>query len=116
MGMCATACVASGAWLVWVVSFYGSPQVTSELMSWQVIDEHEVSVQFDVDLEPGVVATCRVQTYAADHVAVGDLVVEIPTDVGRPDGGLIDVRVRTIREATAVDLAGCTTEEKNRPR
>ena len=53
---------------------------------------------------------------AGDAEAVGDLVLQVPTDAGDADGGQITTEFRTISEATSVELVGCTTPSQNRPR
>ena len=100
------------SWLAWTTFVHSAPDVSSEIVSWEVIDDQLVSARVDVvirgdadDLE----ATCRVQAVAADHVVVGEATF-VPTD------GRNVVEVRTERRATAVDSVGCTTPDQSRPR
>lgn len=111
-----TLAVLAGGWLVWTAWFHGRPEVSSQLMSWEIVGPDEVRVQFDVALSGGEVATCRARALAADHNAVGDLAVQIPGDGGSADGGVVEFSFRTLREATSVELMGCTTPSQNRPR
>ncbi|MDT9594358.1 DUF4307 domain-containing protein [Nocardioides zeae] len=112
----AVVAVLAGGWLVWTAWFHGSPQATSQLVSWEVLDAEQVEVSFDVSLDEGVVAQCRVEALNRNKAAVGSAVVVVPTDAGDADGGRITTTFRTTSEATAVDLVGCTTPDQRRPR
>ncbi|WP_028472818.1 DUF4307 domain-containing protein [Nocardioides alkalitolerans] len=108
--------VVAGGWLLWTAWFHGSPEVSSQLQSWEVLDDQQVRVKFDVALSGDEVATCRVRALSVDHTAVGDLAVQIPGDAGTASGGVVEFTFRTLREATSVELMGCTTPSQNRPR
>jgi hypothetical protein len=97
-------------WLAWTMFFHASPEVSSELVGWEVVDEHAVTARIDVvvrgnDLQP----TCQVRAIAADHVVVGEATF-VPQD------GRNQVEVRTERLATSVENVGCTTASQARPR
>jgi hypothetical protein len=97
-------------WLGWAVYGESTPKVQSQLVTFQVRDEHAVTARVDVSLASGATgATCTVQALAADHSVVGELRF-------RPTDGPNQVTVRTERIATAVDLAGCVAKGQNRPR
>ncbi|PVG81685.1 DUF4307 domain-containing protein [Nocardioides gansuensis] len=98
-----------GAWLAWTAWFHSTPDVSSELVGYDVVSDHEATAVLEVDVADGVEATCRVRALAADHTVVGDLAFT-PTD------GRNEVVVRTERRATAVEKVGCTTPDQARPR
>lgn len=96
-------------WLAWVMWFHSTPDVTSELSTYTVVDTHTANVTVTVSLEDGVEANCKVRALADDHVVVGEQNFT-PTD------GRNEVSIRTERRATGVEVVGCTTPEQNRPR
>jgi Domain of unknown function (DUF4307) len=110
-GAVAAGLVAAGflGWLAWATWAQATPQVQSDLSSFEVVDDHAVDVRVSVSLDEGVEASCVVSALAADHSTVGQLTFA-PTD------GTQTVRVRTERPATAVELIGCTAPGQSRPR
>ena len=98
-------------WLGWTIWSQSTPEVTSDLVGWQVEDAHTVTATIDVDLaDEDVDASCTLRAYAEDHTVVGELVFT-------PDGSGRTVQtVRTEREATSVERVGCTAPGQNRPR
>jgi hypothetical protein len=98
-------------WLAWTTLFHATPQVASELVAFEVVDDHTATATLDVDLDldDGAEATCRVRASAEDHMPVGDLAFT-------PTAGRQEVEIRTERRATAVDLLGCTAPGQPRPR
>jgi hypothetical protein len=100
------------SWLAWTTVFHATPEVSSDLVSWQVVDDHAVTASIDVrvDGDPhDLQASCLVRATAADHTVVGEATF-VPHD------GRNDVRVRTERRATSVESVGCTTPDQRRPR
>ncbi len=100
------------AWLAWVAWFHATPEVTSELVTWQVVDDHTATARIQVRLDDGVDASrvrCVVQAQALDHTTVGEVTVT-------PRPGTNEVTVRTERPATSVSLQGCTAPGQARPR
>jgi len=97
------------SWLAWSTLFQATPDVTSELVGWEVVDDHAVTVRIDVALRDAADATCQVRAIAADHAVVGEASFE------PEDGGNV-VDVRTERRATSVESVGCTTPDQPRPR
>jgi hypothetical protein len=100
------------AWVAWAAWFHSRPVVTSDLLSFEVLSDHEATATVKVGMrgeadEDGV--RCKVQAVAADHSSVGDLSFV-------PQEGTNTVTVRTERRATAVTLEGCTGDGQNRPR
>ena len=103
-------------WLTWTALFHGNPDVTSELVSFTVDDEHQVTARLDVRLDDeDVVATCVLRAIAEDHTVVGELAFDVRAD--DLDGGtVLEREIRTERRATSVDPIGCTTPDQRRPR
>jgi hypothetical protein len=58
-------------------------------------------------------ANCLVRAFGEDHTVVGELNFEV---AGRSGASNHDVTVRTEREATSVELIGCTSDDQSRPR
>jgi Domain of unknown function (DUF4307) len=105
----ATVAAASLGWLAWTAWFHSSPAVESELASYDIVDDNRATAVLEVDLEEGVVASCRVRAFADDHTIVGELAFE-------PVDGRNEVTVRTERRATSVERIGCTAPGQSRPR
>ena len=109
VGVCVLVAAVFLGWLGWVAWFHGNPDATSELVTYEVVDEHTAKARLDVVLEEGVDATCTVRASAEDHTVVGERTF-------RPVDGANNVTVRTERRATSVEKVGCTTPDQSRPR
>ena len=112
----AVAAVAFLGWLAWSTWSYSTPEIRSELVSYEVTGEHEAVARVDVHLkDPTIVATCVLRALAMDHTVVGERTFEVP---GRGEQGseTLAVTLRTERRATSVELEGCTTPDQSRPR
>jgi Domain of unknown function (DUF4307) len=97
-------------WLGWTIWEQSTPDARSELVGYDVVDEHAATATVDVRLRAGdVVATCRLRAYAEDHSVVGEATFT-------PQDGRNEVDLRTERKATSVELLGCTTPEQRRAR
>jgi hypothetical protein len=100
-------------WLAWTTFFHASPEVSSELVGWDVVDDHVVTARIDVVIRGGGIGdirpTCLVRAIATDHVVVGEATY-VPQD------GRNEVELRTERRATSVENVGCTTPSQPRPR
>jgi len=102
------AAVALG-WLVWVAFVHSTPQASSELVAFEVVDDHTATAALVVRMEAGTDVTCVVQAASVDGAGVGRLSFKaVP--------GRNDVTLRTERRATTVDKIGCTTPDQSRPR
>lgn len=111
-GCIAVAAVFLG-WLAWTAFVHSTPEVESELVTFDIVDDHTATALVSIDRRDGEVeATCLVRAFADDHVVVGEATW---TPEGQPQGEH-DVRIRTEREATSVELVGCTTKDQARPR
>ena len=70
----------------------------------------------DVAVKPrssDVSASCLLRAFSADHSVVGELNFKVAGESGTT---LRKVTLRTEREATSVELIGCTTADQRRPR
>jgi hypothetical protein len=101
------------AWLSWSVYEHATPQVTSELETFSIEDDHTVTAVLVVHLDSSdVKASCTLRAYAEDHTTVGEL-----TFTPDPSKGRRQVEtIRTERRATSVDKVGCTAPGQDRPR
>ena len=105
--------LAFGGWLAWSTIENSTPDVQSELIGFDVVDEHSTTAEVDVDFgADDVRANCLVRALAEDHSTVGELSFEATPD----DGTRYEPTIRTERRATAVELVGCTTPDQHRPR
>src|SRR4051812_48186564 len=97
-------------WLAWAAFERSNPAVESQLIGFDVVDEHALIARVDVRLSSGATgATCTVQAIATDHSIVGELHFA-------PSSGTNEVTVRTERKATAAQVPGCTADGQDRPR
>jgi hypothetical protein len=101
-------------WLLWALWFQSNPDVTSSLRTYDVVDAHTAEAQVAVRTSgKDVRASCLVRAYGQDHSVVGELnftVHDVSGTIHR------DVTLRTEREATSVEMVGCTTKDQPRPR
>lgn len=95
-------------WLAWAGWFHSTPAISSEMGTFETVDAHTVRTVVSVDMDDVSGANCRVRALAEDHVTVGELNFT-PTD------GRNEVTIRTTREASSVELVGCTAEGQARP-
>jgi hypothetical protein len=101
-------------WLVWTAVEHSRPQVTSQLVRYDVAGEHAATAGFTVvRRDPGVRATCLLRAFAADHSIVGEL--NVPVSSG-PLTQRVDRTVRTERRADSVDLIGCSASGQREDR
>jgi len=100
-------------WLAWSVYEHSTPQVTSELETYSIEDEHTVTAVLVVSLDSAdVKASCTLRAYAEDHTTVGELTFTPDPSKGRRQLETI----RTERRATSVEKIGCTAPGQDRPR
>ena len=97
-------------WLGWTAWFHGTPDVRSELVSFEVTSDHEIAgARRRPAGDDGVEASCRLRAFAEDHTTVGELAFT-------PVDGANEVVIRTERRATTVEKLGCTAPGQPRPR
>ena len=110
IAVCVVVVAAFVGWLGWTIWDQSTPEVQSNLVGYDVVDEHAATAKVDVRLaDDDVRASCTLRAYAEDHTVVGELVFT-------PDEGRNTPTVRTERRATSVELLGCTAPGQNRPR
>jgi hypothetical protein len=103
------------SWLVWVMLAHGRPEAQSSLVSWESLGEHSARVQFTVvRRESDVEASCLLRALAADHAIVGE--IHVGVGPAEPTEATLQRTIRTEREATAVEMVGCVTEDQQRRR
>ena len=102
------------AWLLWAGLSQSNPLVQSELLSFNAPKEHSASARITVvRRDSTVVASCVLQATATDHSVVGEL--DFTVGPGAPTSVTLTKVMRTERQATAVDLLGCTAPGQKRP-
>ncbi len=102
------------AYLGWAVVFHSKPAVQSRLTAFDVTGEHSATASFNVSrASTDTQASCRLQAFAEDHSVVGEL--DVPVTSG-PKVQSLGVDLRTDREATSIELVGCTAPDQTRPR
>jgi hypothetical protein len=107
--------VAALAWLTWVMLDHGDPAVTSDLVSFDVVDQHTATATFTVVRRtPHVEASCLLRAQAPDHAVVGEQNLTIGP--GGAEVTTLTEPIRTEREATSVSVVGCLAEGQQRRR
>lgn len=102
-------------WLLWAMLFHGRPLAQSELVSFNVPDEHTAEATVTVVRRTrDVEASCLLRAQAADHSIVGEL--NFTVDSSAPATTTITKSVRTEREATSVELMGCVADGQSQRR
>ena len=100
----AATCLALLGWLVWAALSAASPEVRSTLISYDVVDERQVQVRFEVTGDKDAAFVCRVEAADSSGEVVGVTEVEIERGTERH-------RVRsalgTRSRAATVTVAGC---------
>jgi hypothetical protein len=105
--------VAFLGWLVWSVWSHSTPEVTSELETYSIDDDHSATAVLVVTLaDEDVEASCTLQALAEDHSIVGELAFTPDPARGRRQVQ----EIRTERRATSVQSLGCTAPGQNHPR
>jgi len=99
--------VALAGWLAWAIWEHSTPEVTSRLTTWEVVDDHTATATLDVKLSDRAEhPSCLLRASAEDHSSVGDASFT-------PVDGVNTVTIRTERLATSVESVGCTTDGQN---
>jgi Domain of unknown function (DUF4307) len=101
-------------WLVWAMWFQSNPDVQSSVRTFDVVDDHTVQAEIALRVkDEDVRANCLVRAVGLDRSVVGEVNFEVTGVSGSVNR---EVTLRTEREATAVDMVGCTTKDQSRPR
>ena len=100
-------------WLVWTVLVHAAPPVDSDLVTFDIVDEHTATAVVHVELaDDAVDPSCLLRAVAEDHSVVGELSV-VPE---QGEGDRVERTIRTERRATSVESVGCTAKGQSRPR
>jgi len=112
IAVAAVLAVVFAAWVAWTVYEHATPQVTSELETFSIDDDHSVTAVLLVSLDSAdVEASCTLRAYAEDHTTVGEVTFSPDPSAGRRQVQTI----RTDRRATSVESQGCTAPGQERP-
>ncbi len=112
VGASATLALIFLGWLGWTTWVHATPDVSSAIVGYQVVDEHTAMARVEVRLkDAGVQASCLLRAFAEDHTVVGELSFTPEYGVAQP----VELSVRTERRATSVSLVGCTAPGEPRP-
>lgn len=102
-------------WLIWTMLFHGRPLARSELVAFEVMDQHSAQATMTVVRRtPEVEASCLLRATASDHSVVGELNVAVGP--GEPATSTLTRTLRTEREATSVSLVGCVADGQQQRR
>ena len=102
-------------WLAWVMLDQGDPAVTSDIVSFDVVDQHTSTATFTVVRRTvDVEASCLLRAQAPDHSVVGEL--NLTVGPGGPERATLTEAIRTEREATSVSVVGCRAEGQTQRR
>jgi hypothetical protein len=101
----AAVAVAFLAWLLWAALHNARTSVTGAITSFSVVSAHEISVTITVQRPDGDLVVCTVEARASDHGLVAAEDVTVPA--GSSGSVQVSADIRTDREATSADVAGC---------
>lgn len=100
-------------WLLWAMLYQADPAVSSREIGHQVIDDHNATIEVQIQYGDGpVAAECDLRAISHDKAVVGELTFE-PDPA---DGPTYDIAIKTHRRATTVEWIGCRTEGQPRYR
>ncbi|MDN4171371.1 DUF4307 domain-containing protein [Nocardioides sp. SOB77] len=110
---CAALAVVFLGWLAWTAFAHSTPEVSSELETYEIVGEHTVDAVVVVTVRDGAEdPTCLLRAFAEDHSTVGELEFVPDPDLGSRQ----EQSVRTERRATALELVGCRADGQSRYR
>ncbi len=102
------------AWLGWAIWSASTPDVQSSMRTYTVVNAHQVRAEVAVHTRStDVRATCTLRAFGEDHSTVGEGSFVVRGVQGTVRRELV---FRTEREATSVELVGCTSADQKRPR
>jgi hypothetical protein len=107
-------CLVALGWIAWVVWSQSTPQVQSSLRTYDIVDSHRADASLVIKARSAdVEASCLVRAYGVDRTTVGERSFAVSGVRGTE---VREVSLRTEREASSVQLVGCTAKGQNRPR
>jgi hypothetical protein len=92
-------------WVVWAGWSAGSRSVAWKLVTYQVLDDSSINVDFDVTMPPGTAAVCLVEARSSRHATVG--IVEVEVAAATQPSQRVSTVVRTAEPAAAAVVRGC---------
>ena len=103
------------SWLVWVMLVHGRPLAQSDINGFETVDQHRTTASFTVvRRDADVVANCLLRAFASDHSIVGEL--DVTVGPGGDTRQTLERSIRTEREATSVEVMGCTADGQSQRR
>ncbi|GII52962.1 hypothetical protein Pth03_13510 [Planotetraspora thailandica] len=94
----------AGGWGYVMVAFKGNPQVSGEVITFDVSEPTVAKITFSVHKPADRAATCRLQAVDTDHLEVGSREVDVPS--GKADVAFKET-LKTTSQATAVSVQYC---------
>ena len=108
-----TIVVAALGWLLWTLLFHANPDIASEELGHEIVDDHLATVEVRIEMGDDVAdPECAMRAISHDKAVVGD--VSYVPDLS--DGPVHEIEVRTERRATTVEWIGCRAEGQPRYR
>ncbi|HYO34110.1 MAG TPA: DUF4307 domain-containing protein [Nocardioidaceae bacterium] len=92
-------------WLGWAAWHHARTTVSGNVVAFDVVSAHRVTVTIEVNRPGDAAVRCDVQALAEDHSVVGETTTSLPA--GSDRSVQIDLEIKTLREATAADVTGC---------
>ena len=97
------------SWLVWAALLHARPAVSAQVLSYTVTSDTTIEVVMTVDRrDASTPVTCRMIAQSADFQTVGEQQVPVPATEARVVN--VDVKLTTLRRATAPSVQGCTVD------
>lgn len=95
--------------IVWVSTVFASQPVHWDTIGYQVHDAGSTTVTFDVHVDPGTVAHCRVQALSASYAQVG--VVDVVVGPAERRSTRYVETIPTAEEAVTALVETCTVPD-----
>jgi hypothetical protein len=92
-------------WLLWAALAAATPDTRTSLISFRVLDDRRVQVQFAVTATKTAAATCTLEARDTSGEVVGVTQVAVPP--GHQDRREVEAVVRTRSRAANAAIAGC---------
>jgi hypothetical protein len=97
--------VAFLVWLAWAAWHQANTSLDGDVTSFTVLSPHEIAVTISVQRATGDLVVCTIEARASDHGLVATQDLTVPA--GRSGSVQVQATIRTEREATSADVAGC---------
>lgn len=91
-------------WLLWAMLFHSNPEIASEEIGHDVVDDHTATIEVRIEIDEGIEdPTCALRAISHDKAIVGETTFSPDPD----EGPVHEVEIRTERRATTVEWLGC---------